>query len=334
MFAASGPSTVVVRRRDRPTPDDQAGDEEAVEQPPVRLADASLSRRRISCAPSSGSRAGAGTSRRRASRAEVPSVQAAPARAGPAGARSVAARGRPLTWSCSSLGPVADQDARPCLHPARSGLERILDHPVRREVDARAQAHARVALDAQLHREPALAGALDERLEHAREARLRGQLRAIAVAPQHAQQPAHLGERVATGLLDGGERRPAACEVTRVEHARHRLGLDDHRAEPVRHERLELSRDAGALVLDRAAGALDALALGAPRPSRAAPPGAARGCGGRGRPGPGATNRNTAQKSSSGLEPVLEEDRRSACRPTSRAVATANRLSAAYRPTE
>ena len=47
---------------------------------------------------------------------------------------------------------------------------------------------------------------------------------------------------------------PALGGVARGERPRHRLGLHDHRADAVGHQRLELRRDPRALVLDRALG--------------------------------------------------------------------------------
>ena len=55
--------------------------------------------------------------------------------------------------------------------------------------------------------QPALAARAHERL--AAQPGLGGQLRPVVLAPQHAQQAPHLGQRVAAGLLDRRERLPA-----------------------------------------------------------------------------------------------------------------------------
>ena len=105
------------------------------------------------------------------------------------------------------------------------------------------------SLHVRLHLQAALAHALEERV-HTRQAGLRRQLATVAVASEHAEQPAHLGEGVAARLLDDRERLTGARPRLPLTSTRHRLRLDDHRAQPVRDDRLELGGDPAALVLD------------------------------------------------------------------------------------
>ena len=82
--------------------------------------------------------------------------------------------------------------------PDRVG-ERLLHDAVRGEVDA-CRKVGRDAVDRQLDAQPGVASMGDERIQITQR-RLRGELgRGVA---QHADQPAHLAERLATDPLDG-----------------------------------------------------------------------------------------------------------------------------------
>ena len=78
--------------------------------------------------------------------------------------------------------------------------QRLLDDAVGGEVDAGGQLAA-LALDAQLDRQPRRARALDERAEPVQR-RLRRELGEVLAGVQHAEQAAHLAQRLAAGALD------------------------------------------------------------------------------------------------------------------------------------
>ncbi len=83
----------------------------------------------------------------------------------------------------------------------------------------------------------------------------------VLLVAQHAEQTPHLGERVAAGLLDDEKVLPGGGGVAGGDHARHGARLDDHGAEPVGHDGLELLGYAAALILDRAPRELLAVRL-------------------------------------------------------------------------
>ena len=111
----------------------------------------------------------------------------------------------------------------------------------------------------ELDLEAGVARARDERAE-ALERRLRGVLGVLAVGAQDAQQPAHLGQRLAARGLDGAQRADRGLGVA-VEHAPRRAGLDDHHRDRVRDDVVQLARDPHALARHRVALALGPLAL-------------------------------------------------------------------------
>ena len=92
------------------------------------------------------------------------------------------------------------------------------------------------------------------------DARLRLELGAVVLAPQHAQQPARLDQRLAPGLLDRGERL-AGRVLLGTQGVALGAGLDDHDADVVGHEVVQLARDPCALLGDRLIGAQLVLAL-------------------------------------------------------------------------
>ena len=153
----------------------------------------------------------------------------------------------------------AQDDPRPA---AAAVLERVgqalLHEAEGGQVDAGRQRPG-PPLDAQLHVEPGVARAGDERAE-AIERRLRGVVGVLAVGAQDAEQAAHLGQRLAAGGLDRAQRADRGVGVA-VEHAARRAGLHDHDRDRVRDDVVQLARDPHALARHRVALALGALAL-------------------------------------------------------------------------
>ncbi len=133
-------------------------------------------------------------------------------------------------------------------------LKRRLDRPVCAELHP-ARNLAALTLDRKRRGEASLAGGVDQRSDPL-ERRLGRQQRAVAVVAQDAEQAPHLGQRVTAGLLDHRKRRAGALAIRAAvdagEHRRDRLGLDDHRADPVGDHRLQLGGDPAALELDSA----------------------------------------------------------------------------------
>ena len=138
-----------------------------------------------------------------------------------ADARRARARGR--RSSARAVAVVADLDlqlvgAVADRHVGLAGvrvLERVgqalLDDPVGGQVD-RARERVRLAVDVQAHRQAGAADLVHQRVEVA-EPRLGRELDLLALAPHRAEQPAHLGERRAAGLLDAFERLPVLASA-------------------------------------------------------------------------------------------------------------------------
>jgi len=146
---------------------------------------------------------------------------------------------------------------------AGGGGQRLLEHAVAGDVEAGGDGH-RLALDAQADLAARRAFALHERAR-AREARRRGQREVLVASPQDAEQPAHLEQRVAAGLLDEHDGVLGRREVARRQAARRRR-LDDHRAHAVGHDVVQLAGDPDALLDRRALDALLTLDLELARP--------------------------------------------------------------------
>ena len=128
--------------------------------------------------------------------------------------------------------------------------QRLLHDAVGGEVEPGGQL-APLALDRELDRHAGAARALDQRVELAQR-RLRRVL-GVLVGVQHAEQRAHLGERLAPGALDqlgGGDR----ARRVALEDPPRAAGLDDHHRDRVRDDVVHLARDPAALVGDRALG--------------------------------------------------------------------------------
>ncbi len=148
--------------------------------------------------------------------------------------------------------------------------ERLLDDPVRRDVDRGRQRH-RLAGDRGRHLEPGGTDRGDELLEPV-QARLRGEslvVRRVRV-PEQPQHPAHLLEPPARGLLDRGQAVPGALGVA-VEHVAGAARLHHDGRQAVRHDVVQLAGDPGALGRDRLGGVLVPRLVQGPRPFVAHP---------------------------------------------------------------
>ena len=123
----------------------------------------------------------------------------------------------------------------------------LLDEPVRSEVDAGWELR-RLAFDPELDGQPRLPRLRDEPVQVLK-ARLRRQRRSFLRPAQDADQSAHLGQRLAAGLLDDLERLSLLLLI-RVQPSPHRARLDGHHAHAVPDDVVQLARDPGALLGD------------------------------------------------------------------------------------
>ena len=159
---------------------------------------------------------------------------------------------------------VAEPDPRP---RAPGVLERVgqglLDDPVGGELQAGVKGPWR-PIHGQFDRETGAADLLDELAESLEARDRRAGVVAASRRPgrvaQHAQHPPHVGQRLATGPVDGLERRAHALRPP-VERGQSGAGLDHDHADMMRDDVVELAGDPLALVLDRAARSLLALGL-------------------------------------------------------------------------
>ena len=112
----------------------------------------------------------------------------------------------------------------------------------------------------------------------------------VAVAAQHAEQPAHLGQRL-RGRPARSSRAPrASLGWSAVEHVAPRPGLDDHHADVVGDDVVQLARDPRPLLGHRL---LRAQLAARARAARRAPPASRRAAGARGsRRAPAASRRS------------------------------------------
>jgi hypothetical protein len=151
------------------------------------------------------------------------------------------------------LPPDGDPGAsRACV--AERVRQRLLDDPIRGEVDARRQL-PRLAFDLELHRKASLANGPDEHVDGAHRG-LRRELGHRALLAEQADEPAHLGERLAPRRLDHLERLPFSLLIG-TQEAAHRTRLNGHDGDGVRHDVVQLARDPAALLGDRAVGGRD-----------------------------------------------------------------------------
>ena len=123
--------------------------------------------------------------------------------------------------------------------------ERLLDDPVGGEVEPGRQ-RPPLALLVQHHGQPGGTRALEQRVERAQRG-LRRQRRLLLVRVQHAEQPPHLGQRLAAGALDllgRGHRAPGVA----LQDPPRAAGLHDHDADAVGDDVVHLARDPPALL--------------------------------------------------------------------------------------
>jgi hypothetical protein len=128
-------------------------------------------------------------------------------------------------------------------------LERVrqtfLDDPVRGEVD-RGRERDGIAVDVEAYRQPGSCYVVHERVEPV-EPRLRRELDAVAVAAHSSQHAPHLCEGGAPRAFDTAER--VSVFFQRVwELVPHCADLQDHHADGVRDDVVELARNACALL--------------------------------------------------------------------------------------
>ncbi len=163
------------------------------------------------------------------------------------------------TSTSSARERVAQDDLRVRGAGVLEGVGQPLLHDaVGAQVDAGGQRHP-LALDGERDRQPRPLDLLDEDVD-VLDARLGLELGAVVLAAQHAQQPARLDQRLAPGLLDRGQRL-ARRRLLGAQRMALGAGLDDHHADVVRHEIVQLARDAGALLGHRLVRAQLVLAL-------------------------------------------------------------------------
>ncbi len=145
-------------------------------------------------------------------------------------------------------------------------LERVgqplLDDAVRGEVD-RARERERLALDVEPDGQAGSADLVRERLEPV-EPGLRRELDLVPVLAHGLEEAAHLDERGAAGLLDALERLAVLIELG-GKLVPYRSGLEDHDADRVGDDVVQLARDPGALLGHRDPRRGVALALGLER---------------------------------------------------------------------
>ena len=105
----------------------------------------------------------------------------------------------------------------------------------------------RFTRDGKRHRQPG-AACLVQQLAQLADARLRCPpgAAALLLSAQHAEQPAHLGEGLAAGGGDGGQRLPGPVRVG-AERIRGAVGLHHHDADVVRDHVVQLAGDPGPL---------------------------------------------------------------------------------------
>ena len=158
---------------------------------------------------------------------------------------------RSVISSCSSSPPRVHAHLGVAAGVLERVGQRLLHDAVGGEVDAGRQL-ARLAVDVQLDRQPGRAGALDQRAELVQR-RLRRERGGLLAGVQHAEQVAHLAQRLAAGALDQRRGLDRALRVA-GEDAPRAAGLDDHHRDAVGDDVVHLARDPAALVGDRARG--------------------------------------------------------------------------------
>ena len=124
--------------------------------------------------------------------------------------------------------------------------QRLLHDPVCRKLDTKRQYPA-IALDGEVHRHTHSPSLLNQRFQLA-QSRLRREATLRPVFAEHTEQPAHLGQRLASGLLDREHRleRPRGVES---QHLLSGPGLHDHDTERVSDHVVEFAGDPLSLLL-------------------------------------------------------------------------------------
>jgi hypothetical protein len=141
--------------------------------------------------------------------------------------------------------------------------QRLLHHPVRGQLGASGQRPGR-SVQAERHRHARVPRLLDQLAELV-QAGQRGQAGPLVPGAQHAEQAAHLGERLAPGVRDRGQRLGHPIRVG-AQHVARPVGLHHHHADVVRDHVVQLAGDPGPLGGRGDQGLLVALAL---QPGRA-----------------------------------------------------------------
>ena len=116
-----------------------------------------------------------------------------------------------------------------------------------------------MALDVEVDGQPGFPDGADEDVERLH-ARLGSELRDLVLLAEEADEPAHLGERLASGLFDRLERLPLALLV-RVQEPPHGSGLHGHDADGMGDHVVQLAGDTSALLLHGPIGSEALLAL-------------------------------------------------------------------------
>src|SRR6478735_2586022 len=147
---------------------------------------------------------------------------------------------------------LAPADGDPCPRRARvleRVRERLLDHAVRRKVDARCEL-PRLPLDGELGRGAGFADGPDEHV-HGAHRGLGGKVGHRPLPAQEPDQAPHLGQRLAAGGLDRLQRKPLAL-LPGLQEPPDGARLHRHHGDGVRDHVVELPRDARPLLGDGA----------------------------------------------------------------------------------
>ncbi len=128
--------------------------------------------------------------------------------------------------------------------------KRLLDDPVGAQVERRRQ-HRGLTVDEQIRAQARCARAGEQILD-VREPRLRRERPRVPVGVEDAEQPAHLGERLAARALDRPQRSLGTLRLA-IHHRPCGAGLNHHHRDAVRDHVVELTRDPRPLAVGRLA---------------------------------------------------------------------------------
>src|SRR5436190_19995338 len=155
--------------------------------------------------------------------------------------------------------PIPDDDPRSGVTGVLPRVrQRLLHDAIGREVDPGRETH-RLALDVQVDRKTRLRYLSYEGLELA-EPRLRSEDRLVIVDAQHSHEPAHLGQGLAAGSLDGVEGLTGVAGLAAL-GASPGSSLNDDQADRVGDDLVQVARDTCALRRHREPRLLFPLAL-------------------------------------------------------------------------